>query len=308
MAIGKTEEDGTFRLNDLARGTYSVTARASMYDSSGARKSVQVDGDTVVDLELPVRKVTGRVVEAGSGAPLADASVTATAQAPVIASARSASTDSSGTFSIEGLDAATWSVTASKRGFVFRPQTASITSSDAADVRLEGTRADSIGIHAVDGLLGFPLRSVFVHATRPGGGSAFRGSVPLDGDGRGEIPSVEPGSYTLVVRGGGYAPAILEGVAAPSPAVEVRLTPGGLLEIRSGNKTLEKGMARANLTGAGGAPYPVTDYSDGGGIVISGPLVRFEHVAPGSYTLTGAGGEKHPFTVAEGGLAVVTLP
>jgi hypothetical protein len=307
FATGSAGEDGTFRLVDLPKGTYALSARAAQVDPVGAQKTVELDGDAVVDLEIPTRGISGIVVEAGSGAPLVDAYVSASPVPPTTGASQGASTDSTGTFSIGGLDAASWTVTASKRGFVFQKQTASLSASDAADLRFEGTRAGSIGLHALDGLLGIPLPSLVVRARKGDGTQPFGGTVSLDGEGRGEVPSIEAGTYSLEVRGNGYAPAILANVMSPSPAVEVRLTPGGTLEVRSGAKTLAKGTASAKVVDANGAPYPVTAYSDGK-ISIPLPLVRFEHVAPGSYTLTVEGVEPQQFRVAEGGVAVVTLP
>lgn len=308
VATGTTEEDGTFLLADLQKGTYGVSARASRADMSGSQKTVELDGDAIVDLELPTRKVSGVVVEAGSGVPLVDAYVTAAPVAPMVSSSRGASADSTGAFSIEGLDAATWTVTASKRGFVFQKQTASLSAADAADLRFEGMRADSIGLHAMDGLLGIPLHALFVRARRADGSTAFQGNVTLDSDGRGEVPSVDPGSYSLDVRGGGYSPALLASVTVPSPPLDVRLTPGGTLEIRSGSKTLEKGTAKGRIVASRGEAYPVDPYTEDGRVTISGPLVRFSHVTPGSYTLTVDGGEPQAFRIAEGGVAVVALP
>jgi hypothetical protein len=274
---------------------------------AGAQKTVDLDGDAVVDLEIPTRAISGIAVEAESGAPLVDAYVSASPVAPATGISQGATTDSTGAFSIGGLDAVSWTVTASKRGFVFQKQTVSLSAGDAADLRFEGTRSGSIALHAIDGLLGIPLPSVLVRARKADGTQAFGGTVSLDGEGRGEVPSLEAGAYSLEVRGNGYAPVTLANVVVPSPAVEVRLTPGGALEVRSGAKTLGKGTFAAKVADGNGAPYPVTAYSDGK-ISISSPLVRFEHVAPGSYTLTVEGVEPQQFRVAEGGVAVVTLP
>ena len=307
FATGSAGDDGTFRLSDLPNGSYSLSARVTQADMVGAQKTVELDGDAVVDLEIPTRAISGTVVEAGSGVPLVAAYVSASPVPPATGASQGAETDSTGTFSIGGLGAASWTVTASKRGFVFQKQTAALSSGDAADLRFEGTRAASILLHVLDGLLGIPLPSVVVRARKGDGTQVFGGTVPLDGEGRGEVPSTEAGSYSLEVRSNGYAPATLANVVVPSPPVEVRLTPGGTLEVRSGAKTLAKGTVTAKVADGSGAPYPVTAYSDGK-ISIPSPLVRFENVAPGSYTLTVAGVEPQPFRIAEGGAAVVTLP
>lgn len=308
FGTGTTADDGTFRVGDLPKGTYGVTARATQYEGIGTQKTVELDGDAVVDLELPTRKVSGVVVEAGSGVPLVDAYVTAAPVAPMVSSSRGASADSTGAFSIEGLDAAIWTVTASKRGFVFQKRTASLSAADAIELRFEGMRADSIGLHAIDGLLGIPLHALFVRARRADGTTAFQGNVTLDSDGRGEVPSLNPGSYSIDVRGGGYSPALLASVTVPSPPLDVRLTPGGTLEIRAGSKALEKGTAKGRIVASRGEAYPVDPYTEDGRVTISGPLVRFSHVTPGSYTLTVDGGEPQAFRIAEGGFAVVALP
>ena len=78
--------------------------------------------------------------------------------------------------------------------------------------------------------------------------------LSLDSDGRGEIPSLSPGTYQVALQRTGCAPIFLESVAVPLPALSVAVAPGGSGEIHAGPRTLAKGTARLTLS-ASGQPY-----------------------------------------------------
>jgi len=144
-------------------------------------------------------------------------------------------------------------------------------------------------------------------ATDPAGTPVLAGQVPLDSEGRGEIPSLRPGRYTLRLGAAGYAPVALD-VAVPSAPLDIALTPGGALEIHAGPETLARPGASARILTAAGEPYLPSVFSPDGRIPLSAPVRRVENVAPGRYTLVVEGGAVRDFSVAEGGRAVVEVP
>jgi hypothetical protein len=97
---------------------------------------------------------------------------------------------------------------------------------------VELKRGEGLALEARDGVFGTPLRGLMVRALDAAGSAAFTGSVPLDSDGRGEVPSLKPGSYELRAASSGYAPVVRPGVLAPSSGLVLALTPGGTLEIQ----------------------------------------------------------------------------
>ena len=135
------------------------------------------------------------------------------------------------------------------------------------------------------------------------GTAVFSGSVSLDSDGRGEVPSLRPGTYEVRAESSGYAPVSLPGVAVPSRTLSLLLTPGGSLEIQAGPATLALPQATGRLIGAGGRPYMWSAFTPDGKIRLTGPVRRLENVAPGRYSFEVEGGERREVTVSEGGRA-----
>ena len=103
-------------------------------------------------------------------------------------------------------------------------------------------------------------------------------------------------------------PALLRGVAVPTPALGVSLTPGGTLEVASGPETLGRPGSRARLIGPDGLPYFVNIFSSEGWLPLGQPLRRFENVAAGTYTLAVDGGASRAVEVREGLTTRAELP
>jgi hypothetical protein len=298
-------------MEGLAIGTYNVTA--STFGSMSKPASVTLDGDQTLDLTVPTARVAGVVLESGTQRPVPDASVSAEPAGGGAASSggprvfRGAQTDSNGSFALEDLDEATYTVTVRKPGFQFEKRDVPASERSSDDLRFELGRGEGVGITVRDGVYGIPLRSVMARVLDGAGNAVFLGSVALDGEGRGEVPSLKPGSYRMLVDASGYAAVELPSVSAPNANLPIALTPGGTLEIRSGPRTLEKGTATATLTSSSGRPAVLSLFESGGALTLGNPVRRIQNLAPGAYVLS-CGGETRNASVTEGGLAVVELP
>lgn len=310
-STGRTDENGSYRLEGLDDGTYTLMVAPGMSGSFGPKsETVEVSGDTTHDVVIPTARLTGTVVESGTRRPLADASVELEASGGAAAGPGrfGASTDSNGRFTLNDLEPKSYTLTARKAGFEFE-QRSVVPSEGGEDLVVELKRGEGIGIEVKDGLYGVPLRSVLVRATDARRSTVFTGTVPLDSDGRGEVPSLRPGRYTLFVDASGYAPRTLEGVAAPQPLVAILLTPGGTVDVLVGPETRALPNARGRLLTAGGAPYALNAFSFEGWIPLAGASQRqLTNVAPGAYTFTVEGGAAKGVTVTEGGRSTVELP
>ena len=166
------------------------------------------------------------------------------------------------------------------------------------------TRGEGIGLEVRVGLAGIPLKSVAVRALDTARRQVFSDVLALDVDGRGDLPSLPPGAYTLTVGASRYASRTFA-VSVPTPTLRVALTPGGLLEIHAGEKTTV--LARLKLLTSSGDPCPVTRSEDGT-FVLGLPVLRFDNVAPGAYTLQIVGGDTRSLSVREGQTTLVELP
>jgi protocatechuate 3,4-dioxygenase beta subunit len=309
QAATHTDDGGAYRMDGLTGGTYQVGTMSSLFGGASRRDTVTVAGDQTLDIVFPAAKLGGTVLDAAGRQPLPDAVVEVTAaDAAANPFVRSVTTDSNGTFLLADIEPKSYTVNVRKAGYQYskREITAAEQGTDALTFEL--TRGDGIGVVGRDGLYGVPLRGLLVRVSDSQQAVVFQGSISLDADGKGEIPSLRPGSYTLMADASGYAAVTVPNVSVPSSPVTVSLTPGGGLEIRSGPKTLAAGTARVHLRTVAGAPVPLSLFNPTGDVAISTPVRRLDNIAPGSYVLTVEGGSASPFSIQEGGLAVLNLP
>jgi len=309
QAATSTDDGGNYRLDGLTGGTYQVGTMTNLFGGASKRDTVTVNGDQTLDIVFPAAKLGGTVVDAAGRQPLPDAVVEVTApDAAAGLFVRSVTSDSSGTFLLLDIEPKSYTVNVRKAGYQFskREITAAEQGTDALSFEL--TRGDGIGVVGRDGLYGVPLRGLLVRVTDSQQAVVFQGSIALDANGKGEIPSLKPGSYTLMADASGYAAVTVPNVNVPSSPVTVALTPGGSLEIRSGPKTLAAETARAHLLTAAGGPVPLSLFNPTGDVVISTPVRRLENIAPGSYVLAVDGGGSNSFSIQEGGLSILNLP
>ena len=271
-----TDAEGRFEITGLAPGTWTLTAT----HPTGARRPPPSS------LRTPrLRWTGGRSFGFG---------LTAT-------------TDSGGRFSFEDLEPRSYRASFQKAAYEAETRELEATE-DGRDVRVELRRGEGLGLEARDGTFGTPLRGLMVRALDAAGSAVFTGSVPLDSDGRGEVPSLKPGSYELRVASSGYAPVVRPGVLAPSTGLVLALTPGGTLEIHVGPRTLALLQPKARLYGPDGRPYVPSVFATDGEIPLVGTVRRLENVVAGRYRLAVEGGESRDVEVREGGGTVVELP
>lgn len=303
-ASSRTDEWGSFVLEGMSEGSYRffVTAQGG----APITKTVSLTGDTTVDIEVPPARIAGSVVEAGTGQPLGDVSVRVEEGGGGFRFANQVASDSAGRFAMEDLEPRAYRLTFQKPAY--ETETREVTADEDTEIRVEMRRGEGLGLVARDRMFGTPLRGLMVRLVDGSGVAVFSGTVPLDSEGRGEIPSVKPGSYELRASSSGYAPLVRPGIMVPSSAVALALTPGGTVEIHAGPETLSMTQAQGRLYGADGRPYLTSIFSTDGLIPLRGPVRRLENVAAGNYTFAVEGGARKEVQIREGGVAVVALP
>jgi hypothetical protein len=301
----RTDEAGSFALEGLVTGSYNVSA---MLPSGGApiRKIIAVTGDTSVDLDVPSARLTGTIVEQGSGRPLGDAQVRTVDQGSSFIAMSMATSDSGGRFALEDLEPRLYHV--SVRKAAYQAETRELTAAEQSDVVIELRRGEGVGVVAKDGIYLTPLRALEVRVLDAQGLPVFTGAIQLDSEGQGEIPALQPGTYQLRAGSQGYAPLSLPSITVPSSSVSLTLTPGGTLEVHAGPETLAKPDAQGRILYPNESVYFPFIYSTDGTIRLSYPVRRLENLAPGSYVFAVDGGARKPFEVREGGSTVVSLP
>jgi protocatechuate 3,4-dioxygenase beta subunit len=305
QASARADENGAFRIVGLDAGRVNLTAFAESFESQ-VSKVVELTSDTSVDLEIPTASLSGTVVDTLTSLPLeASVEIQKATPAPGGAVMRlAATTDTSGRFVFTDLDPVEYRITARRSGY--EAVTKTIKPTDGGeDMRIEMKRGSGLSIEAKDAQMGFGLRGLFVRAQQ-GTTDAFAGMISLDGEGKGEIPGLPPGSYTITAQASGYAPVRVPNVMAPSMVLRLSFTPGGTVEFRTTEDFLKDGPKRGQLVALNGVIMGMP--SGPGSFSLARLTQRLENMAPGRYQLTLEAGPVKVFDITEGGVAVVTIP
>ncbi len=294
-----TDASGSCRLTGLKAGTFHVFVYSMATSSAAPEQKVDVNGDQTLEFDLPAGRLAGRVVASGSSQPLADVQVTVSpASTSGSFMSHSAMTDSTGQFQLSGLDAGPLSLTAQKKSYLVDTRTVSADAAD--DLVIEMTRGDGLDVTGQDGILGTPLGS-FSARVFDGTGAQLAGSyVQLDSSGRGEIPSLKPGSYSIIVNTSGYAPSAYDGVTVPGPGLTVILMPGGTLDIDVPAERLAVGPLSCQVT-ARGLPLAYRQWGKRGELSLASASTHLTNFPPVAGLLSCPSTVPVPFTVPEGG-------
>jgi 5-hydroxyisourate hydrolase-like protein (transthyretin family) len=297
----QTDSNGSYSIQGMTDGDYQV-----MVSGQGLsyRKQLSVSGATAGDLVLPTVSVTGTVVDSSTGQPVSGATVQAETGAETqTVSMKRATTDSNGNYTIDNVDSGTYQVTARMTGYQLQTQSVTV-GTDAAQLNFQLNPGSGLPIRVLDGLTGLPLTAVTVLAFGAGGSVASSGAISLDATGTGEIPSLNPGRYSVYIFSDGYAPRSLPAVDVPAPLVTIAMTPGGRVTVMTGYSFT------GQLVDATGALYLMGGFNLTGRLNVSTPGTNWAHIAPGSYQLqvqTAGGMAAFPFTVAEGQAVTVVV-
>jgi 5-hydroxyisourate hydrolase-like protein (transthyretin family) len=139
-ANGRTDDGGGYVLEGLDAAKYTFTA--SSQSGGPIRRTVEIGGDTTVDLDAPPARLAGTVVEAESGRPLGDVSVRIEEEQGGARFMNMATTDSSGRFGFEDLEPSRYRVSFQKAAY--QVETRELTAAEDSDVRVELKRGEGI--------------------------------------------------------------------------------------------------------------------------------------------------------------------
>ena len=312
-AQARASDSGAYRLEGLEDGEYGVSVQPApgAGGGPGLSKTVQLSGEATLDFDIPTASLSGVVVAAATKQPLEGVRVAGSLQAGASTepSRRSggATTDTNGRFFLDDVEPGTWDLTFRRDGYLEEKQSAVASEGGGDGGTVEMTRGEGLELRVSDGIYRIPLRGVNVRVKDGAGGNVLSTYVSLDGDGKGEIPSLKPGRYALVLDSSGYAAQRFEGIVVPGAPFPAALTPGGAVELRLGEALRGKGTA--TLRNSLGQPHAFRAFGEEGRVgVASSGVATIANLAPGSYTLSVEGVAPKGFTVTEGGKTVVELP
>ena len=206
---GQSDGEGRYRLQ-LAKGRYTVRAMADGYATS--IEFFDLSADETKDFRLePAARISGRVVRAEGGQPVAGAEVraTPTERVPsVMFNAMTAIADESGAFTLGNLVAGSYRVSARKGGLVGQtPQVVSVASGAGTDAVQVAVSQGAVVSGTVKSGAGKPIADARVSLF---GRNFFGGpndnSARSDATGAYRIEGVLPGDFQLNVTADGYGP------------------------------------------------------------------------------------------------------
>jgi uncharacterized GH25 family protein len=258
-----TSDDGSFALEGVKPGMTEVVVNAPGYTTARVPNIEVEDGKTAPDVEVDVEtgaRLTGRVT-GPDGSPLAGVSVRSDAMAGgrvmrFDMTDNSATTDPSGEYTIDTLDAGEKTFTFSRSGYTAQQKT--VTIAGGKDSRLDVQM--SSGMRATGSVVtdsGTPIPDATVRAmsaSEMDGGRSGRS----DANGAFTIEGLAPGHYTFNAAKSGYSAGTVRDVdIATSGPVRIVLKNGGVITGHVNGLTaqeLEQTTVSANGAGGGGGP------------------------------------------------------
>jgi protocatechuate 3,4-dioxygenase beta subunit len=251
--FSETDLQGVFRFGGLEAGTYTLSVKGSLGGLLD-RRTLEVSEDLEVDIELATASVSGRVVDAVSDDPVADAKVSLLAPDGRSTDGLDATTGRDGSFTLLEVGEGAWKVQANKEGY--GPGETPIEVSGSAPVAgVEVAVKPTQGIVLViTSATGRPPAMVRIAALDGQGKIVASGMQGVGEGGKARIPTIPPGRWELLVETFESAQASLN-VVVPGPEVAVALPPGGALTITV-PALEESGLGgKATLIGPDGRPY-----------------------------------------------------
>jgi len=199
VSATETAADGTYRLEGIEPGEYEVSAAPNT-----SRRIRISDEDAVLDLEIPVAQLAGRVVDDGSTEPIVGAHVYAPPLGTLPSGATPAdSSDQSGHFNLTGVQPGQVVFSVYKRGYELHRERIDY-SSPITDmtIRLRPSAGVEVKAHMAES--GAAVRELQIIERPDDGGEGIYVSMQLDENGIGALPRGLAGSTLEIHTSGGH--------------------------------------------------------------------------------------------------------
>ncbi|HEX7185369.1 MAG TPA: carboxypeptidase-like regulatory domain-containing protein [Thermoanaerobaculia bacterium] len=249
---GQTDSDGRFRFQGLAAGSYRLRV-GGRSDGPEHEEAVDLQADREITIDLSTAELSGRVVDAADGSPLANANVQLL-PADSGSAKGEARTDSRGIFVLRGVAEGSWRLRALADGYAPGEVDIRVDRSSPADgVELSLRATEGVTLQ-VTTTTGAPPRSLFYVAMDGAGRKVADGTAAVADDGRARLSRVPPGGWQVLLLTTATG-AIEIAVTAPGDAGRITLPPPCVLRVKVRALADSPAPASMSLIGAGGRPF-----------------------------------------------------
>lgn len=303
---GPISDSGEYEVVGVASGEQYVTVMLYT-ENLTYRTRTMVTRSTTLDVDVNPATVNGRVVDASTGEPLANAEILlepsgdASIEAWMKVSGRSG-TD--GRAILTNISPGTYGIRASREGHAATTVERSLREGVSADVEFSLTPTAGTTLKVIDSRTGNAVRS-FVTVTDRSGRLVWQNDLEPKADGTSVVP-VAPGSYraTVYARGLGL---VYTNLTSPGTQ-QLTLRPGGRLELDNPSAT----PLRAKVIAADGSDYDPHPFTIAVDFPVPNGTTWLTDMATGRYTLqlldsSGTATRSIPFEIKEGETSVMKL-
>ncbi len=281
-ASTSADDAGNYSVSGLEEGEYAVMVADSQRFNTYTTKYQVRSGVSTFDIDYKVASVRGRVIDASTSEPIADATVNFRPKdgSDTMRFPRAAQTDTNGNFTMDSVSPGMYVVTASRDGYGTDVKEEPFGESGRDGLEFRLSRNDGVMLRVVDGRDGRPINAFVTvydaagHVVWEPNGMRFGGSSAADMQ-----LSLAPGTYTAMIAMTGYATQTVQ-ISSPSHRT-VAMTPGGTILVQSKHST----PRRMRVLDAAGMPYPRPSMMRMPARDLLPGTMPIEFVAPGSYTL-----------------------
>lgn len=291
-ARATTSQDGTFRMEDLEEGAYTLSVYSASFTALRHREEIELTGDDDVLIELVTARVAGWVTNAYDHSPVVGARMRLE---PVEDDGEDAvvfvvggfgnETDSRGYFALADVPEGFWKLIAQRSGFAPAEQVVDVHGDALGELELEMTPTEGLYFEAALAVGGAPTQVNAAVLRTPGSTDDVVISgygIQTGENGRVRLTEVPPGSFELLVAAAGTV-TVATPVVSPGQLGRVVLPIGGILRIKA--PELEGAPAKVRLASPSGRPYRHVSF---GGRIVSEPSVGrpIEGLEPGTWRFT----------------------
>jgi hypothetical protein len=287
FANARTDFGGAYRVENLRAGSYDFQVFSPQSGLHHDEK-VTLDADRQLDVELRAIKVSGRVLEAGSGDPVPGARLQVEAadgeQANRFPFMGEVSSDDAGVFSVAVSGEGSWKLTVDKGGYAQATATVQVGDQpvDGVEIRLQPTAGLVLQVARA---VGAPPSNVQVAVLDGAGRAIVAGGYTTGENGRVRLATVPAGTWEVLVNCGDSATVSLV-ATSPGPPLPVLLPPQAALTVRVPALVGSEALAKVSLIAADGRPFRFIGWSsvESDDTFANGSTVLY-HLPAGSWTV-----------------------